>query len=292
MGRAQGKNRATGEKPMENATLEGNEEYRCFIEKLADSNVDRYIDLPMIAVMGDTSSGKSSLLSNLSFIELPSSDELTTRCPIMLKMNHSDSKSATVQVVWKDVPSDQTSSEVAFTPEHFDESSWHQLTESIAKAQKHIVDISGKEVARDVVSVKIAGPHCENLTLIDLPGIVRSTGKGESKNLSSDIQSLIDDYLTNPRCVILAVHPSNVDFHNSQIMAEARKVDPETNRTIPVLTKPDLIDAGAENSVRDLLLGLKTDEFKKGFHSKSSAVAQQLFHKSSLNLSSGISGKR
>lgn len=44
------------------------------------------------------------------------------------------------------------------------------------------------------------------------------------------------------RCVILAVHPSNVDFHNSQILAEAKKVDPKTRRTIPVLTKPDLID--------------------------------------------------
>lgn len=49
-------------------------------------------------------------------------------------------------------------------------------------------------------------------------------------------------------------------------MAEARKVDQETKRTIPVLTKPDLIDAGAENSVRDLLLGLRTDSFEKGFH--------------------------
>ncbi len=77
----------------------------------------------------------------------------------------------------------------------------------------------------------------------------------------------LDQVLTSfLRCVILAVHPSNVDFHNSQILAEAKKVDPETERTIPVLTKPDLIDEGAENNVRDLLLGNKTDHFKMGFH--------------------------
>lgn len=116
------------------------------------------------------------------------------------------------------------------------------------------------------MSVKISSPYCENLTLIDLPGIVRATGKGESEHLATDIQSLIDGYLKNPRCVILAVHPSNVDFHNSQIMADARKVDPQTKRTIPVLTKPDLIDEGAEKSVRDLLLGYKTEKFEKGFH--------------------------
>jgi hypothetical protein len=57
-----------------------------------------------------------------------------------------------------------------------------------------------------------------------------------------------------------------VDFHNSQIMAEAQKVDPDTKRIIPVLTKPDLIDVGAEESVKELLLGLKTDRFQMGFH--------------------------
>lgn len=55
-------------------------------------------------------------------------------------------------------------------------------------------------------------------------------------------------------------------IHDSQILAEARKVDPATERTIPVLTKPDLIDAGAEASVEQLLHGRKTDEFKMGFH--------------------------
>ena len=112
----------------------------------------------------------------------------------------------------------------------------------------------------------LAGPQCENLTLIDLPGIVRSHGKDESITLSGDIQSLLTDYLKNDRCIILAVLPANVDFHNSQIMAEARKVDPDTERTIPVLTKPDLIDTGAEGNVKELLLGNKTDNFDMGFH--------------------------
>ena len=45
---------------------EGNEAYRAFMDKLTQSNVDEYVDLPTIAVMGDTSSGKSSLLSMIS----------------------------------------------------------------------------------------------------------------------------------------------------------------------------------------------------------------------------------
>ena len=242
---------------------EGNEAYRAFMDNLKHSNVDEYVDLPTIAVMGDTSSGKSSLLSMIAQVELPSNDRLTTRCPIMLQMNKSDKVSARVKVIWKDRPD---GSNVEFSPLDVTEANWGDLTRYISEAQTHIITKRNREVARDIVSVEINGPNCENLTLIDLPGIVRSHGKGESETLSADIQALLREYLTKKRCVILAVLPANVDFHNSQIMAEALKVDPETRRTIPVLTKPDLIDYGAEGGVKELLLGEKTKAFQMGFH--------------------------
>lgn len=224
---------------------------------------DDYIDLPMIAVMGDTSSGKSSLLSNISLVELPSRDSLTTRCPIRLQMKSAESKEATVRVQWKDKPS---VANFDFEEKKVGEDNWNDITNIIEEAQAWIIEKSGKDVARDIVCVDMKGPHCENLTLIDLPGFVRSSGKGESSTLSGDIQALMNDYLNNERCVILAVLPANVDFHNSQILNEAKKVDPKGKRTIPVLTKPDLIDDGGETSVKDLLLGNKTDQFVRGFH--------------------------
>lgn len=48
-------------------------------------------------------------------------------------------------------------------------------------------------------------------------------------------------------------------------MADAKITDPNTMRTIPVITKPDQIDKGAEKAVYDLLLGKKID-FNLGFH--------------------------
>jgi hypothetical protein len=128
---------------------------------------------------------------------------------------------------------------------------------AIAEAQRHIIDITGKEVASDVVEVEIAGLQCEDLAVVDLPGIVRTTGKGESATLGEDTKELIDTYLKDSRCVILAVVPANVDFHNSQIMNEAGKVDPNSERTIPVITKLDLIDKGAKKDIVELLLGKK-----------------------------------
>ena len=147
-------------------TLEGNKKYRAFMDQLAMTNVDKHVNLPTIAVMRDTSSGKSSLLSSISMAELPSAFELTTRCPIMLQMSNAKERSATVTVQWKDTPTGKTGSEISFAPESIDESDWNKLSGIISKAQKHIMDISRKEVARDVVVVQVAGPHCEDLRLM------------------------------------------------------------------------------------------------------------------------------
>ena len=55
------------------------------------------------------------------------------------------------------------------------------------------------------------------------------------------------------RTVILAVVPANVDMHNSEILQLALEVDKEGDRTISIITKPDLVDKGAEDSVIELL---------------------------------------
>lgn len=242
----------------------GNEAIREFMDNITSStNVSKYVELPMIAVMGDTSSGKSSLLSSISMVELPSSSELTTRCPIMLQMRRSEEQVATVSVAWHETPDGDTQHH--FEPRTVEKENWSDLSDTILAAQSHIIKVTGKEVAQDKVHVKLSGPYCEDLTLIDLPGIVRSRGDKEGETIVEDIDALMKDYLSNKRCVILAVVPANVDFHNSQIMADAKRVDPETTRTIPVITKPDLIDGGGENDVKRLLLGEKV-EFHHGFH--------------------------
>lgn len=55
------------------------------MNRLTENNVDEYI---VIAVMGDTSSDKLSLLSNIEIVELPSTDNLTTS---YIRSGHIDS---------------------------------------------------------------------------------------------------------------------------------------------------------------------------------------------------------
>ena len=63
--------------------------YRNFIDNLYKNDIEKYINLPQIAVMGDTSSGKSSVLTAISKIEFPANDKLTPRCPMRLSMKRS-----------------------------------------------------------------------------------------------------------------------------------------------------------------------------------------------------------
>ena len=63
--------------------------HRRFIDYLHAKDVGNFVELPQIAVMGDTSSGKSSLLTAVSRIPFPSNDQITTRCPVRVRMEHS-----------------------------------------------------------------------------------------------------------------------------------------------------------------------------------------------------------
>ena len=62
--------------------------------------------------------------------------------------------------------------------------------------------------------------------------------------------------------VILSVSAANVDLANSESLKLARSVDPQGRRTIGVLTKLDLMDAGT--NANDILTG-RTYPLRLGF---------------------------
>lgn len=61
--------------------------------------------------------------------------------------------------------------------------------------------------------------------------------------------------MRNPRSVILAVIPANVDIATQEILEMAEELDVKGERTLGVLTKPDLVDKGAEPAIIDIIEG-------------------------------------
>jgi dynamin 1-like protein len=75
----------------------------------------------------------------------------------------------------------------------------------------------------------------------------------QPEDIEDQVRTLILKYIDNPRAIILAVSPANADIATSESIKIAKKVDPQGNRTLGVVTKLDLMDKGtnATNVLED-----------------------------------------
>ena len=111
----------------------------------------------------------------------------------------------------------------------------------------------------DVLKIEICGPKQQHLSVIDVPGIFHNTTAGVTTDADMEVvRNMVNNYMKNPRSVILAVIPANVDIATQEILKMAEKCDAKGQRTLGVLTKPDLVDRGAEHRVIDLVEGNKS----------------------------------
>lgn len=67
---------------------------------------------------------------------------------------------------------------------------------------------------------------------------------GQPDNIAELIRDMVVEFISQPHCIILAVSPGNQDIANSDGLRLARSIDPEGVRTLGVVTKIDLLDAG------------------------------------------------
>lgn len=92
--------------------------------------------------------------------------------------------------------------------------------------------------------------HENHLSVIDVPGTFKTTIPGlTSKPGITLVRDIVLSYMRNPRSIMLAVVPVNVDIATQEITETSRELDPEGIRTLRILTKPDLVDKGAEDTV-------------------------------------------
>jgi hypothetical protein len=86
-----------------------------------------------------------------------------------------------------------------------------------------------------VFKIELSGPDRDNLSIIDIPGIFRTTTEGITSE--ADIllvRNMVNSYIEDKRTIILAVMPVNTDIATQEILAMAKAVDPEGIRTLGV----------------------------------------------------------
>ncbi|XP_060898307.1 interferon-induced GTP-binding protein Mx-like [Labrus mixtus] len=220
------------------------------IDSLRSLGVEKDLALPAIAVIGDQSSGKSSVLEALSGVALPRGSGIVTRCPLELKMKRKREGEE-----WFGKISYQNHEEEIEDPA--------DVEKKIREAQDEMAGV-GVGISDDLISLEIASPDVPDLTLIDLPGIARVAVKGQPENIGDQIKRLIQKFINRQETISLVVVPCNVDIATTEALKMAQEVDPNGERTLGILTKPDLVDKGTEETVLDIVHN-EVIHLKKGY---------------------------
>ena len=201
------------------------------IDQLRDCGVNEYIKLPRICSLGTQSSGKSSVLESIVGLDfLPRGDGVVTRRPLELRLCHISHGEP-----WAIF---EERKGVKFTDFIKVRETIEALTDEVCKTDKNIVD---KPIVLNVYS-----QTCPDLTLVDLPGVTRVPVGNQPKNIEQITKDMATRYIEDPLTIILCVIAANSDIATSDGLKLAKEIDTSGSRTLGVLTKLDIMDAGTD----------------------------------------------
>ncbi|XP_040607144.1 dynamin-1-like protein isoform X8 [Mesocricetus auratus] len=210
------------------------------------------IQLPQIVVVGTQSSGKSSVLESLVGRDLlPRGTGVVTRRPLILQLVHvspEDKRKTTGEE--NGVEAEEWGKFL-----HTKNKLYTDFDEIRQEIENETERISGnnKGVSPEPIHLKVFSPNVVNLTLVDLPGMTKVPVGDQPKDIELQIRELILRFISNPNSIILAVTAANTDMATSEALKISREVDPDGRRTLAVITKLDLMDAGTD--AMDVLMG-------------------------------------
>ncbi|KAF4176167.1 hypothetical protein CNMCM8694_000084 [Aspergillus lentulus] len=219
------------------------------IDELRTIGVGGLVELPQLIVCGNQSSGKSSVLEAISRVRFPAKSNVCTRfaTEVILRRNPSSSK---IKVSIEPGPSrtdeDERRRLRSFAYEDF--SNGNDLPPLIDKAKQHmgITESVNAGFSDDVLKVEISGPDKPELTLVDLPGLYYSTSQEQDSQGILIVRKLTERYMNNPRSIILAVVSAKTDYHLQEVLNIAERFDPKRERTLGIITQPDILEANSE----------------------------------------------
>jgi GTPase SAR1 family protein len=242
------------------------------VANLRKCGLESVLSLPQLVVCGDQSSGKSSLLEALTEIPFPRNDNLCTRFATEIILRRAAIESLTIKVIPD--PKRPASEQDTIRAYKGSIASFDELPTVMNQASA-LMGIDGPSstgpklgaFARDVLSVEIEGPTRPQLTLVDLPGLIQTSTKGVSDADIVLVNEITDHYISQPRTICLAVVSATNDYANQGILTKVRKVDPDGDRTLGVITKPDRLISGSGLEQSFIALAQNEDIFfKLGWH--------------------------
>ncbi|KAL4778612.1 P-loop containing nucleoside triphosphate hydrolase protein [Aspergillus varians] len=235
------------------------------LDKLFACNVGDYVSLPQLIAVGGQSSGKGSVLEGLTGLPFPRDSTICTRFATQIIFRRATAQaSRRIRASIKSAP--QSTPECVARLKAWTRSEATTLEPKAFLDMIHeahtvmgsgsLEDQSKSTFSRHVLRLEISGPNEDHLAVIDVPGIFKSITPGVTTEYDVEmVCSMVQEYMKDPRSVIVAVVPASVSASTQEVIKRAREVDPEGQRTLGVLTMPDGVDRGADHQVLDLVTG-------------------------------------
>ncbi|XP_053277637.1 dynamin-1-like protein isoform X4 [Pleuronectes platessa] len=221
------------------------------------------IQLPQIVVVGSQSSGKSSVLESLVGRDfLPRGSGIVTRRPLVLqlvniaplqerqKTENGNGINQNASNSYSGVKAEEWGTFLHCKNQIFTD--FQQIRQEI-ETETERTSGENKGISPEPIYLKIFSPKVLNLTLVDLPGITKVPVGDQPEDIEAQVQEMILSFISNPNSLILSVSPANSDLATSDALKLAREVDPDGRRTLLVVSKLDLMDAGTD--ALEVLLG-------------------------------------
>lgn len=223
-----------------------------------------FVNTPQIIVVGDQGCGKSSVLEAISRVHLLIGDGVCTRFPIELVLRRAPRERTYLEILFDTKSLDVGGRSFSRTREPFSQTGFprSELPAIINRAKEHMGLEDGKTTgfSRDVLLVEIEGPDVPSVTLVDLPGVFHPGFSSQLRDWKPVVDDLVDSYMRRPDSIILTVVSADVPLSAHAVLNKAARFDTDGERTIGVITKPDLCpSANIEDQYLRLARGLETN---------------------------------
>ncbi|KAI2696871.1 hypothetical protein CBS147332_8834 [Penicillium roqueforti] len=234
------------------------------IDRLRELGISENVSLPQLVVVGDQSSGKSSLLEGLTGLSFPVASDLCTRFATQIVLRRAPEGEGQARITIIPGPTsrlDETLNQNLLTFEKtlaaadFGCQEFEDIFDQAASCMgipgpkaKNLEDVE-KRFSDDILKIELSGPDHRHLSVVDVPGLFHNPTKFQTEEDRAIIRKLIEDYMTDKRTIILAVMDARNNLANQEVFSMARAADPAGKRTVGIVTKCDALQAGDEAGV-------------------------------------------
>ncbi|KFY46965.1 hypothetical protein V494_00258 [Pseudogymnoascus sp. VKM F-4513 (FW-928)] len=277
------------------------------IDQLRELGISEDISLPQLVVVGDQSSGKSSLLEGLTDLNFPIASDLCTRHATQIVLHRTPETSVKVSIIpgpsanGNESYKQKLESFAKFLGERFRAEEFKAILDEAAvymglPGLNNDIENLEKRFSDDILKIELSGPHHTNLSVVDVPGLFHNPTKYQTEEDKTIIRGLIERYITDPRTIIMAVLDARNNLANQEVFRMARAADPAGVRTVGIITKCDALQEGdemgalkiAQNSVERLHHGWfavknrSTKEIQDGVTMEQRHANEKVFFENSL----------